>query len=59
LRTLALSYDPERIETVSDGLTSANAVRRSTALELLEGTVSGSSSDLVMPFMDIVADGMP
>lgn len=59
LKTLALSYDPDRIETITDALVSSSSARRSNALELLEGTVSGSSSMLVMPFMDIVADGMP
>lgn len=59
LKTLALSHDPERIETIADGMLSNNAARRSNALELLEGTVSGNTSLLVMPFMDVVADGMP
>lgn len=59
LKTLALSYDPERMDTIADALQSQNPMRRSSALELLEGTVSDSSSHLVMPFMDIVADGMP
>lgn len=59
LKLLALSYDPERIERISTALLSDNPARRSNALELLEGTVSGPSTTLVMPFMDSVADGMP
>jgi len=59
LKILALSYDPTRIKTISDALISDNPARRSNALELLEGTVSGPSAMTVMPFMDIVSDGMP
>jgi HEAT repeat protein len=59
LKILALSYDPERIATIASALVSDNAARRSNALELLEGTVSGPAAMLVMPFMDIVAEGMP
>ncbi|MDX1493131.1 MAG: cyclic nucleotide-binding domain-containing protein, partial [Longimicrobiales bacterium] len=59
LKTLALAHDPDRIETIADALVSNNPARRSNALELLEGTVSGNVSMLVMPFMDVVADGMP
>lgn len=59
LKTLALSHDPERLETIADALLSNNSARRNNALELLEGTVSGTSAQLVMPFMDVVADGMP
>lgn len=59
LKILALSYDPERIDTISDALVSDNPARRGNALELLEGTVSGPTVMMVMPFMDIVADGMP
>ncbi len=59
LKTLALSHDPERIDTIADALLSTSTARRSNALELLEGSVSGSSAQLVMPFMDVVADGMP
>lgn len=59
LKTLALSYDPDRIDTISDALVSNNPARRSNALELLEGTVSGASALVVMPFMDIVAEGAP
>ena len=59
LKILTLSFDPQRIGTVSSALLSDNPARRSTALELLEGTVSGPSGMVVMPFMDIVAEGMP
>lgn len=59
LKILSLSYDPHRIQTVSQALLSDSPARRGNALELLEGTVAGPSAMLVMPFMDIVADGMP
>ena len=59
LKILALSHDPDRIATIASALLSDNPVRRTNALELLEGTVSGPSAMLVMPFMDIVAEGMP
>ncbi|MDA1102402.1 MAG: cyclic nucleotide-binding domain-containing protein [Gemmatimonadetes bacterium] len=59
LKVLALSYDSARINTISAALISDNPARRSNALELLEGTISGPSSMMVMPFMDIVTDGMP
>jgi HEAT repeat protein len=59
LRLLALAYDPERIGRVGDGILSDNPARRSNALELLEGTVSGLSAREVMPFLDLVAEGMP
>ena len=59
LKILALSHDPERIATIDAALVSDNPARRGNALELLEGTISGPSALAVMPFMDIVADGMP
>lgn len=59
LKVLALTYDPERVATISTALVSDNPARRGNALELLEGTVSGTTAQFVMPFMDIVADGMP
>lgn len=59
LKILALSYDPTRIGTISSALLSDNPARRSNALELLEGTVSTGTAIAVMPFMDLVADGMP
>lgn len=59
LKLLALSYDPERIQRIATALVSDNPARRSNALELLEGTVSGPSTALVMPFLDSVAEGMP
>lgn len=59
LKILALTYDPGRISTISTALVSNNPARRSNALELLEGTVSGPSAMVVMPFLDIVAEGMP
>ena len=59
LKILALTYDPARISTISTALVSDNPARRSNALELLEGTVSGPSAMVVMPFLDIVAEGMP
>lgn len=59
LKLLALTYDPERIQRISAAIGSDNASRRSNALELLEGTVSGPSAAIVMPFLDVVADGMP
>ena len=58
LKILALSYDAELITIISSALTSDNPARRSNALELLEGTVSGSSALVVMPFLDVVAEGM-
>lgn len=59
LKTLALSYDSDRIQRIATALVSDNPARRSNALELLEGTVSGTAAGLVMPFMDSVAEGMP
>ncbi|MEM7417140.1 MAG: cyclic nucleotide-binding domain-containing protein [Gemmatimonadota bacterium] len=59
LKILALSYDAERIQKISTAIVSDNPARRSNALELLEGTVSGPSAFAVMPFLDIVAEGMP
>jgi len=59
LKILALTYDPARITTISSALLSDNPARQSNALELLEGTVSGPSAMVVMPFLDIVAEGMP
>jgi HEAT repeat protein len=57
LRILLLSYDAQRIKAVRAALLSDDAGRRSNALELLEGTISGESSQAVMPFMDATADG--
>lgn len=59
LKILALSYDPARVARISSALLSDNPARRSNALELLEGTISSPSALVIMPFMDIVADGMP
>ncbi len=59
LKILTLSYDAGRIKTIAQALLSDNPARRSNALELLEGTVSGPSSELIMPFLDVVAEGMP
>lgn len=59
LKILALSYDAERIQRIASALVSDNPARRSNALELLEGTVSGPSASVVMPFLDVVAEGMP
>lgn len=59
LKILGLTYDPERIDRIASALRSDSAAGRSNALELLEGTVSGASGGAVMPFLDIVADGMP
>lgn len=59
LKILALSYDPHRIASISAALLSDSPARRSNALELLEGTVSGPSALVVMPFLDVVAEGMP
>jgi HEAT repeat protein len=59
LKILSLTYDPQRISTISNALLSNNPARRSNALELLEGTVSGPSAQAVMPFLDVVAEGMP
>ena len=58
LKILSLTYDPRRISTISSALVSDNPARRSNALELLEGTVGPSALE-VMPFFDIVAEGMP
>ena len=59
LKILALSYDSESISIIAAALVSDNPARRSNALELLEGSVSGPTAMAVMPFMDIVAEGMP
>lgn len=59
MKVLALSYDPKRIATIDTALLSDNPARRSSALELLEGTITPASGILIMPFMDIVAEGMP
>lgn len=59
LKILTLSYDPDRIETISTGLLIDSPARRTNALEFLEGTVSARSAKLLMPYMDVVADGMP
>lgn len=59
LRLLGLSYDPSRVGTIESALVSDNPARRSNALELLEGTVSTSVAGAIMPYMDVVADGMP
>ncbi len=59
MKLLALSYDPQRITRIDEALKSDDAGQRSNALELLEGTVIGESSGIVMPFMDVVAEGAP
>ena len=47
------------IDRIASALVSDNPARRSNALELLEGTVSSAVGATVMPYMDVVADGMP
>jgi CRP/FNR family cyclic AMP-dependent transcriptional regulator len=59
LKILALSYDPKRIEAVAEALVSDNPARRSNALELLEGTLSKVAATPVMPFFEVVSEGMP
>jgi HEAT repeat protein/uncharacterized membrane protein len=59
LEILALSYDPNRIASVSAALLSDSPSRRSNALELMEGTLGGPTATVVMPFLDLVAEGMP
>jgi HEAT repeat protein len=59
LRILGLSYDTTRLSAISAGIRSDNAAQRSNALELLEGTISRTSTSSVMPFLEAVADGMP
>ena len=59
LTILALSYDASRVDAIATALVSDNPARRSNALELLEGTISTGATMMVMPFMDVVADGMP
>ncbi|MGB1840554.1 MAG: cyclic nucleotide-binding domain-containing protein [Longimicrobiales bacterium] len=59
MKVLALSYDPKRIATIDSALLSDNSARRSNALELLEGTIDQASSEFIMPFMEVVAEGMP
>lgn len=59
MKVLALSYDPKRVATIDGALASDNPARRSNALELLEGTISQASSAVIMPFMELVAEGMP
>lgn len=59
MKVLALSYDPKRIATIDAALISDNPARRGNALELLEGTIAQTSSAVIMPFMDIVSEGMP
>ena len=59
MKILALSYDPKRIATIDSALLSDSPARRSNALELLEGTIDQTSSQIIMPFMEVVAEGMP
>lgn len=59
LKILALSYDASRVDRISTALVDDDPAGRSNALELLEGTISQAAAMLVMPFMDVVAEGMP
>jgi HEAT repeat protein len=59
LRILGLAHDPDRIDKVAESLASGDAAGRSNALELLEGTLDARSAMTVMPFMDLVSEGMP
>lgn len=59
MKVLALSYDAKRTATIDSALLSDDPTRRSNALELLEGTIDRASALVIMPFMDIVAEGMP
>jgi HEAT repeat protein len=59
LKILALSYDWSRIDSIASALVSDNPARRSNALELLEGTISSATAVAVMPYMDVVGEGMP
>ena len=59
LGLLSLSYDVRRIATVADALFSEDISRRSSALELLEGTISTASGALVIPFIEGIIEGLP
>ena len=59
LRVLALSHDPGRMAAIGDALASADASRRSNALELLEGTLAPDESRVVMPYADVATEGYP
>ncbi len=59
LKILGLTYDAQRVAAITEALLSESAAHRSNALELLEGTVSGPSAAVVMPFLDLVSEGSP
>lgn len=59
MRILALSHDPERVETVRIALASPEAAQRSNALELLEGTLTPQEGRIVTPFAEAMSDGFP
>ena len=57
LKILALSYDPGRLRAVTDALLSDNPMRRSNALELLEGTLAGYDAGGLVRCIDAMVDG--
>lgn len=59
MRILALSHDPERIETIRFALGSPEAVQRSNAMELLEGSLTPQEARIVAPFAEAWSDGFP
>ena len=59
VRVLALSYDPARLSAVGAALVSHDVSRGSNDLELLEGSISGATAAMVMPFMEIAAQDFP
>jgi len=59
LKLLTLSHDVGRMTAISAALDGENVSRRGNALELLEGTISRATAISVMPFIEVVADGLP
>ena len=54
---LSLSYDPERVRAVEEGLASGESERQSSALELLEGMLEYEEGALAIPLCETVTEG--
>ena len=54
---LALSYDPDRVRAVEDGLASRSPERQSSALELLEGMLEHEDTALAVPLCETLMEG--
>jgi hypothetical protein len=59
IKILGLSYDTTRLGAIATGMRSESLAHRSNALELLEGTTSRATATAVLPFLEVVADGLP